>query len=140
MISTETEHEVRRRATALFETKPDWATFYREVLGVRGIVRRLCRTPEELEAFKRSDSYRDIMAMLRKLLGSKDAAASPDEEPISVVTIRIPRSFHQALRDEAFEYRTSMNKLCISKLLRLIEEDDVESEIDRQARGGGVDL
>ena len=32
---------------------------------------------------------------------------------------------HEALQIEAYEHRTSMNKLCISKLLQHIENDHV---------------
>ena len=39
-----------------------------------------------------------------------------------MVTVRIPRSLHEALRVEAHEHRTSMNKLCISKLLQFIDD------------------
>ena len=39
--------------------------------------------------------------------------------------MRIPQSMHEALRIEAYEYRTSMNKLCISKLLQFIDTEHV---------------
>ena len=32
---------------------------------------------------------------------------------------------HEALRIEAYEHRTSMNKLCISKLLQFIDTENV---------------
>lgn len=134
MTAIEAEHEVQRCATALYQSNPDWATFYRELLGVKGIVRRLYRTREELAEFKNTEAYTDIQRMLQKLRDKKDAAVNPDEEPTSVITVRIPKSLHEALRDEAYEHRTSMNKLCISKLLRLIE---AEQEDDGQPESGG---
>jgi len=45
-----------------------------------------------------------------------------------VITIRIPQSLHAALRVEAHEHHTSMNKLCISKLLQFIDTEMVPSE------------
>ena len=45
-----------------------------------------------------------------------------------MVTVRIPRSLHEALRVEAHEHCTSMNKLCISKLLQFIDKEMVPTE------------
>ncbi len=138
MTIIEAEHEVQQRATALYQSNPDWASFYREIMGVKGIVRRLYRTREELVAFKNTEAYTDIQRMLQKLRDKKHATVDPEEEPTSVITVRIPKSLHEALRDEAYEHRTSMNKLCISKLLRII---DSEQEDDGQPEsGGGADL
>ena len=138
MTAIEAEHEVQRCATALYQSNPDWATFYREILGVRGIVRRLYRTRDDLAAFKDTEAYTNIQRMLQKLRDKKHAAVNQDEEPTSVITVRIPKSLHEALRDEAYDHRTSMNKLCISKLLRLIE---AEQEDDGQPESGdGADL
>ncbi len=139
MTSIEAEHEVQRCATALFDSKPDWATFYREVLGVKGIVRRMYRTRESLDAFKRTDAYDVILLMLQKLRDNTDAKVNLEEEPISVITVRVPKSVHHALREEAYEQRTTMNQLCISKLLRMIEANAVESEAEEES-GGEVDL
>lgn len=140
MTATEVEHQVQRCATALYESNPDWATFYREVLGVKGIVRRLYRNREDLASFKKTEAYSDIQRMLRKLRDQKDAKVNPEEEPTTVITVRIPKSLHEALRDEAHEHRTSMNKLCISKLLRLIDATVDEEEEERAESGGGADL
>jgi predicted HicB family RNase H-like nuclease len=34
----------------------------------------------------------------------------------AVITVRLPRELHAALRDEAAANRTSLNRLCIAKL------------------------
>ncbi len=146
MTTTEAEQEVQRRAAALYESNPDWATFFRKVLGVRGIVRRLYRSREALAAFKTTEAYDDIQRMLRELRAKKDVKVDPEEEPISVITVRIPKSLHDTLREEAYDHRTSMNRLCIAKLLQLIEA--AEADGDGQPEdgdgkledGGGVDL
>ena len=46
--------------------------------------------------------------------------------------MRIPQSLHDALKIEAYEHRTSINKLCISKLLQYIDADHVPSSIDEK--------
>ena len=45
-----------------------------------------------------------------------------------MITVRLPKSLHESLRAEAHEKRTSMNKLCISKLLQFIDTDLVPTE------------
>ena len=61
-----------------------------------------------------------------------------NKEPIRVITVRVPASVHEYLRAEAHEKRTSMNKLCITKLLQpvgvagVIEEgENVQLGCDR---------
>ena len=49
-------------------------------------------------------------------------------EPTKVITVRMPKSLHEALRAEAHEHQTSMNKLCISKLLQFIDNEFVPDE------------
>ncbi len=139
MTATEAEYEVQRCAARLFAANTDWATFYREVLGVHGIVRRLYRTREALTAFKGTDAYAEIQRMLRTLREKADVKVNPAEEPTTVITVRIPKSLHAALREEAYDHRTSMNKLCISKLLHLIDAEEAD-EAALSESGGGVDL
>ena len=42
------EIKVHRVAAELFRQDPDWVTFFREVLGVEGVVRRVFTSPAEL--------------------------------------------------------------------------------------------
>lgn len=119
--------EVYRVAQQLYAMAPDWVTFYREILGVRGIVRYAFPKQEEMAEFERSDAYQEIQRMLTKLRQRGPVAANPDE-PTKVITVRIPKSLHDALRSDAHQHRTSINKLCISKLLQFIDQDRVPKE------------
>jgi predicted HicB family RNase H-like nuclease len=127
MIGIEKQAEVKRVAEQLFSQKPDWVTFYRETLGLRGIVRHAFPSRETLAAFEQSEAYEQILQLLTRLR-AEDAIAADGEEPTRVITVRLPKSLHETLREEAHEHRTSMNKLCISKLLQLIENDKVPAE------------
>src|SRR5687767_6169431 len=118
----EKQLEVYRQACHALENAPDWATFFREVLGVDGIVRRMYPTPEEFAEFEKTKEYTDIQAMLVKLR-EKNLDKSPASEPTRVITIRLPKSMQDALNREADERETSVNQLCISKLLQWIEKD-----------------
>lgn len=108
-------------ARALHRQQPDWVTFFREVLGLEGLVRQAFTSPEELASFERSPAGEEIQQMLKQLREISTARPqSPD--PTQMITVRLPRSLHSMLREEAQERRTSLNKLCISKLLQVIDE------------------
>jgi hypothetical protein len=124
MITSEREADVKRVAGQLYGEGPDWVTFYREVLGPRGIVRHTFPTREMFAAFKQSESYQEILRMLAKLRDQGPAAVET-AEVTRVITVRLPKSLHESLRDEAYEHHTSMNKLCISKLLQFIDGSQV---------------
>jgi predicted HicB family RNase H-like nuclease len=117
----------QRIAAGMFQQQPDWITFFREVLGVDGLVRRLFTTPEELAEFERSDEYAEIQQMLARL--RERNAADSGKEPTRVITVRLPKSLHESLRAEAHDRKTSMNQLCISKLLMVIESETEVSEV-----------
>jgi predicted HicB family RNase H-like nuclease len=129
MIATEKQADVKRIAEHVYDREPDWITFYREVLGLRGIVRRTFPTRELLAAFEQTDAYQDILRMLTKLRQKVPAENEKEsQEPTRVITVRMPMSLHEALRVEAHEHCTSMNKLCISKLLQIIDGQHVPEE------------
>ena len=115
------QQEVYRVASELFRQNPDWVTFFREVLGVEGVIRRYYSTPQQLEDFEASEEYAEIQQMVAKLR-ERSGAQTDDKEPTRVITVRLPKSLHESLRAEAHEKRTSMNKLCISKLLQVIDD------------------
>jgi hypothetical protein len=129
----EKQLEAYRRASEIFGKGPDWAAFFREVLGVDGIVRRLYPSPEEFAEFEKTKEYDEIQAMLVKLR-AKSLHKSPESEPIRVITVRLPKSMQDALNQEADERKTSVNQLCISKLLQWIENDRIPTGKTDKAR------
>ncbi len=141
----EKEEVIRQTAEALFARNPDWVTFYRKILGLHGVIRRHYPTLDAMNAFEETETYRQVQQMLRKLRERRPPVIEEPEEgpkgkerrrprrraksePTQVVTVRIPRSLHEALRVEAHEHCTSMNKLCISKLLQFIDNEMVPPE------------
>jgi predicted HicB family RNase H-like nuclease len=114
-------------ARQLYESEPDWVTFFREILGVDGVVRRTFTRLEDLTAFEKSQEFEQIQKWLVKLREQKNATDT-ESEPTRVITVRLPKSMHEYLRTEAHDLRTSMNKLCISKLLQVIEQDLIPTE------------
>jgi predicted HicB family RNase H-like nuclease len=118
---------VFQQATAIFQRSPDWASFVREVLGVDGTVRQAFRKPEELEAFEQSEEFIQIQQMVARLR-ERSKHQSESSEPTRVITVRLPKCLHELLRAEAHQRQTSMNQLCISKLLQMVDNELVPSE------------
>ena len=83
----------------------------------------------DLPAPRRRLRARQLVVRLREKRSNVDV----ETEPTRVITVRLPKSMHEYLRTEAHDLRTSMNKLCISKLLQVIGEDMIPNE-----RAGGA--
>jgi predicted HicB family RNase H-like nuclease len=124
---TQLQLVVQQKAYQLFSESPDWVTFYRDILGLHGVVRQHFPTKESLAQFEQTDSYAAIQQMLTKLRERTSIQSDPPE-PTRVITVRLPKSVHEALRVEAHEHCTSMNKLCISKLVQFIDDELVPEE------------
>ncbi|TWT48416.1 hypothetical protein [Botrimarina hoheduenensis] len=114
-------------AQRLYQQDPDWVTFFREVLGIEGVVRRTYPNFDDLTEFEKSEEFAEIQRMVVKLRENK-ASADTETEPTRVITVRLPKSMHEYLRTEAHDLRTSMNKLCISKLLQTVEQEMIPAE------------
>jgi predicted HicB family RNase H-like nuclease len=143
-LATEAKNEeLYRVAYNVYSRAPDWATFYREILGLSGLIRRSFPGPAALAEFEKTDTYQQIHQLLKCLRERKQKAdqTPEDQEPTRVITVRLPRSLHESLRAEAHLHQTSMNKLCISKLLQFIDEGLVPGESredgERHALGQG---
>lgn len=114
--------KVLQVARQLFQEKPDWVTFFRETLGVKGAARAVFPSQVDYVQFEQSKEFLEIQKMVASLRTRK--AAGSKNEPTRVITVRLPESLHEALKAEASDHNTSMNKLCISKLLQVLIEDE----------------
>lgn len=112
------KQKLLQMASVKFREAQDWVAFFRDVLGVGGLVDKQFPDREQRAMFERSDEFLDIQRMLAKLREQ----AAPPREPTKVITVRMPLSLHESLSEEAHAMHTSINKLCISKLLQLIDE------------------
>ncbi|MBU6277198.1 MAG: toxin-antitoxin system HicB family antitoxin [Planctomycetes bacterium] len=108
-------------AERLHAMDPDWVVFFREVLGVDGVIRRSFRDPDSLAEFECSPQHARIRDLLDDLR-SRQRDRPPEREAQRVVTVRMPRSLHEQLKAEADDHRVSINTLCISKLLRILDD------------------
>lgn len=114
--------KVLEEALALYGRHPDWVTFYRQVFARGGLVRRMFPTPESLAEFERTETYLQLQRMLAQLRA--DFPGPPQRgNDTSIITVRIPRAVYENIRKEAYELETTINQLCISKLLQVIAPD-----------------
>ena len=125
----EQRQDVFRIADEIYRQRPSWVTFFREVLGVDGIVRQVYNSPEALSQFEQTPEYQRIQQMLAKLRENDSDLPGGPREPTRVITVRLPKSLHESLRAEAHDRHTSMNKLCISKLLQVVDDELVPAEV-----------
>ena len=118
--SPDRQHEVYQVACERFRQNPDWVTFFREFLGVEGVVRKTFEHPQDLNDFEQGETYSEIQQMVARLR-KRSKNQTESDEPTRVITVRLPKSLHESLRAEAHHRETSMNQLCISKLLQVID-------------------
>jgi hypothetical protein len=91
----------------------DWVSYLRDV---QDYCEQLMG-PEEAFQFFREPKFREVHGMIVQL-----AIQYASEHPTRVITVRMPRELHIALRNEASDRSTSLNRLCIAKLLGTIGE------------------
>ncbi|NND99892.1 MAG: hypothetical protein HKN47_21440 [Pirellulaceae bacterium] len=112
--------EALRLAQGAFAKTGSWVVFYREIMGVDGVVRKLFPTSEEMRKFETSAQFSELQEMVAAVR-SQDSSKGDSVEPERMITIRLPKSLHDSLRTESDEMNLSINKLCISKLLQRID-------------------
>ena len=117
--------KVLQVARQLHQGKPDWVTFFRETLGVNGAARSVFPSQEEYVKFEQSNEFAEIQKLVASL---RTRRAGGKNEPTRVITVRLPESLHEALKHEASDHNTSMNKLCISKLLQVLVDNEKEAQ------------
>lgn len=126
LTENETKYgKVLTQVKTLFNQQPDWVTLFRQALGTEGIVHKTFSDHNELSAFEKSEEYAEIQQMVAKLRAKNQNGSN---ETTRVITVRLPRSMHESLRAEAHAQQTSMNQLCISKLLLPIDAELVPSD------------
>jgi predicted HicB family RNase H-like nuclease len=121
---------VREKLESRDHLYSDWVVFYREVLGLGGLLEKLFGTDHERERFEQTEEYAKIQQAVAELRVKNKQAKETYEESTRVITVRLPKSMHEVLRSEAHKHQTSMNQLCISKLLQVIDGELVPSDLE----------
>ncbi|QDV43059.1 hypothetical protein Enr13x_29110 [Stieleria neptunia] len=103
-------------AEEAFAATGSWVVFFREILGIGGVVKQLFSDQDEFKRFVAGPEFATLHEMLAAIR-SQDQSKSDAAEPERMITIRIPRSLHESLQEESKACGLSINKLSISKLL-----------------------
>ncbi len=118
-------------ATELFGLAPTWTAFYRETLGGDGVARALFADVDEAREYECSDEHSKVLEMLT-VLRSRDLPENDPHEPQRMITVRIPKSLHDAICDEANSLSVSVNKLCISRMLQKVDPSMIPSSTQKR--------
>lgn len=104
---------VLESAKSFHSFKPDWVTLFRQILGINGVARETFPETASYQRFEASAQYQ----LIRKLINDRKAY-EPARAPQRTLTVRLPRALHELLKQEALDGDTSMNKLCVAKLIQ----------------------
>jgi len=118
-------------ATELFGLAPTWTAFYRETIGGGGIARALFVDSDEAREYECSDEHSKVLEMLT-VLRSRDLPEDDPHEQQRMITVRIPKSLHDAICEETNELAVSVNKLCISRLLQKVDPTMIPSSTQKR--------
>ena len=91
-------------------------------------MRRNFPTLEALAEVEETQAYAEIHHMLRKSASRTAGPLRPGGAHARDHRAAARASLHEAFRAEAHDHQTSMNKLCISKLLRFVDGDLVPEQ------------
>ncbi len=114
-------------AKNLEDGRPQWAVFYRQVFGSRGLIHQVYPDPDDRYEFTQTDEYRQLKAMLNSLRSIVVGGAH------RVITVRMPPELHEALKAEAKEKGASLNTIAVAKLLQELESDALLETIERDS-------
>lgn len=132
-------HWVQQVAAELFGVAPTWTAFYRETLGVDGVAHRIFTDAEEFRSYECCESHTKVLEMLT-VLRSRDLSDCDPNETQKMITVRIPKSLHDRICEEANELDVSVNKLAITRLLQRVDMSMLPSSAQkRRGRRPGAD-
>lgn len=123
--------QVVETAAELFGVAPTWTAFYRETIGCDGVVRALFADRDELREFECSEEHAKVMEMLT-VLRSRDLPENDPHEPQRMITVRMPKTLHDAICAEANDLDVSVNKLCITRMLQKVDYSMIPSSSQKR--------
>ena len=124
-ISTDQRRLAVQTALAMSWETDDWEDFFREIMSMQGLIHQIFPSVAQRREFETTPEYVEIQHMMAEMRG-RPKKRHQDREKTRVITVRLPESLHASLQHEAEQLNTSMNKLCISKLLQIIDKQLVQ--------------
>jgi len=109
--------EVLRVAREAFAKTGSWVVFYRWMLSPGGVVDQLYPTRAMRQYFETTEAFAELLEMVTSIRSQDDSKAGA-YEPERMITVRLPRSMHDAVIRDAEALDLSINKYCLTKLLQ----------------------
>jgi hypothetical protein len=106
-----------KRAKELAKEADTWADFSNALFDpFEGELVRALPTQEDREAFRRTNEYKEIRELLREKMDKTGLVKGATPRKSGKFVVRLPRSLHAALENEAETEGTSLNQLIVTKL------------------------
>ena len=112
-------------ARRIFDTRPTWAGFFRQVFSSGGLLEVAFPEDEAIRAFRLTPQYREIVELLHVLRDGHDLP--PRRTTQTMITVRLPREVHASLRRVAAAREKSLNRLCVDTLLDAVTAPPAEA-------------
>lgn len=126
MISQAKLNSLVKAVEAAFTTATDWVDAFRQILGLDGILRSSLSAAELTWLEREGNLYPQWQERIAKMRAAESQVVEIPAQ--RVITVRLPVPLHASLRSEAHDMKTSMNKLCISKLMQPIDPKYVPTD------------
>ncbi len=98
------------------ETK-NWADLSNSIFDpIDGEIVKMFPTPEERQNFRKTEEYAEIRGIVREKMHETGVAEGATPTKSGKFVVRLPRSLHAALEQEAERESTSLNQLIVTKL------------------------
>ena len=110
-MSTPKYNEALRFVEERAKTAKSWIALNNAFFGVGGKLSQLFPTREDCTAFSQSDQYKRIQEIIESSFDNSES-----DGPSGQFRLRIPRTLHAALIEEARAEGISLNQLCLSKI------------------------
>jgi hypothetical protein len=111
------ETELLRRAEQEAQSAGTWADLSNALFDpIRGLIAKAFPTREAREAFLRTEEFRQIRALIARAREQTGLVAGASPQKSGRLVVRLPRSLHAALEQEASEEGVSLNQLVVVKL------------------------
>ena len=109
--------EILAEARRLAAESETWADLSNALFDpVAGLVARHLPDEAERRAFRTSEAYDALHALVEQKMGQTGVLAGSQPKKSGRFVVRLPRSLHAALEQEAAAEGTSLNQLVVAKL------------------------
>lgn len=109
--------QILQLAEEAFAKTGSWVVFYRAMLGIGGVVDQFYTNADARRYFETTAEFAELLEMVTAIRSQDDSNANA-HEPTRVITVRMPRSMHEATIREAEELELCVNSYCLTKLLQ----------------------